>query len=133
MQKARAPNRKAQRGGQEAGPEVKKFGDFLTADHIITRNELSIGGGAEKTAIIIRDKHSKWFDGYPLKDKTTDETVRALQQFAGPQKVRKVVGGFTLMQPLSSSVQPKCLGGSTPPPRQDSPLPTGLLSVVFAQ
>ena len=94
LQKARAPNRRKQRGGQEAGPEVKKFGDFITADHIITRGELSLGGDEQKTALIILDKFTKWLAAFPLKDKSTDEAVRAFQHFAGTQKVKKLVSGI---------------------------------------
>ena len=91
MQTARAPNRKKGRQGQEAGPEAKKFGDHVTADHMITRGHLNIGAGEEKTALVIRDKFTKWLTGLPLKNKTTEEAVRALQHFSGPQKVKKLV------------------------------------------
>ena len=66
MQTARAPNRKKERK-EEAGPEAKKFGDRVTANHMITRGHLNIGAGEEKTALVIRDKFTKWLSLYAVR------------------------------------------------------------------
>ena len=74
------------KGEGEDGPEgpAMLFGDIPTADHISLLSEENYGLGGETTAIVIKDRATRWVDCYPLKDKTAEEAERALRDCVGP-------------------------------------------------
>ena len=60
-----------------------KFGDCVTSDHVII-GEKQESRRHDTVAVIVQDKATYWLGGYPKTSKTTDNTVTALQHFAGP-------------------------------------------------
>jgi len=74
--------------------QVKKFGDFVTADHVdACKNGLSLKG--DNAAIIIADIFAKVIRGYPRASRNLRDTVAALQDFIGPGDT---VGLFSQME-----------------------------------
>ena len=71
-------------------PEPKKFGDALTADHAIV-NEDDRERDRDKVALVILDKFSRWLQSFPCPNKSAKETIKAFQQFLGPQLKAKHV------------------------------------------
>ena len=65
-------------------PKPLKFGDSITADHKIL-NDNDASRQADKVALIILDRYSRWLQGYACKTKSTNETVKYLKRFVGPQ------------------------------------------------
>ncbi len=83
----RKPCRKATKDDDtlkaEEGKVPKKFGDLITADHIILTNpdEESIHG--DKTALVMQDCATSYIMGYPRSRKETSDCLPAMQNFVG--------------------------------------------------
>ena len=65
-------------------PEPKAFADAITADHKIL-NEDDESRSCDRVALICMDRFTRWLQGYAANSKHTDEVVRDLQRFLGPQ------------------------------------------------
>ena len=72
-------------GAPDALPEPKKFGDALTADHAIL-NEEDESRNADRAALVVKDRHSNWTQGYAAKTKDTHDSKDGFQRFLGPQQ-----------------------------------------------
>ena len=64
-----------------------KFGRRVTADTIVLRNLKDRGIGGETNAIVFYDLYSGWIDCIPVRSRVTEETVRAINQFKGPDDI----------------------------------------------
>jgi hypothetical protein len=56
----------------------------LTADRVVTLDEMDRGVAGETSALVILDRATKWLECYPIADKSSDEVVRALKDCVGP-------------------------------------------------
>ena len=65
-------------------PEPKEFADAITADHKIL-NEDDESRNADRVALVIMDRFTRWLQSYAANSKASDEVVRDLQRFLGPQ------------------------------------------------
>ena len=66
----------------------KKFGESITADHMIQGNdEESIRG--DKVTCVIMDRATRWIQAYPAKSKSAHDTQRAFAKFLGKVKPDK--------------------------------------------
>ena len=70
----RAPCRR-RNGGAE--PRAEKFGDLITADHKLLRESYESRNN-HRYAIVVQDVATQWFQSYPCKTKTPQETERSL-------------------------------------------------------
>jgi hypothetical protein len=66
-------------------PAPTRFGEIITADHILANSEEAEGILGERTALSIYDLGTAVTDCYALRDKTADEAYAALQDFRGPR------------------------------------------------
>ena len=62
------------------------FGEIVTADHIII-NEDDAGLRGERTALVIKDRGTKWMECHPLPDKSASVAIQALSHFEGGKSV----------------------------------------------
>ena len=65
-------------------PEPKKFADAVTADHKIL-NDDDKSREHDRVALIVMDRFTRWLQGYAANSKASDEVVRDMQRFLGPQ------------------------------------------------
>ena len=73
-----------------AVPRAEKFGDLITADHIV----FSEGGESRNNhryAVVVQDLATQWIQSYPCKTKTSQETQRSSQEFLEPHRKPKVI------------------------------------------
>ena len=77
--------RKACRAKPVGAPRPKRLGDQIRADHIVFNNDLSIGVGQFRYAIVIADRATRWVECYPLKDKTHSSAKVAFSFYLGPR------------------------------------------------
>ena len=68
------------------GEGPKKFGELISADHIVSKSEDSRGFDGSRYALVFLDQGTPWVDVAPTATKTTEETTRALQDFVGPSE-----------------------------------------------
>ena len=73
----RAPCRR--RNG-EAVLRAENFGDLLTADHKVLRENCESRNN-HRYAFVVQDLATQWIQSYPCKTKTYQETHRSLQKF----------------------------------------------------
>ena len=69
-----------QRGGSTQ-VEAKKFGDHLTADHLITSDDREVGIDHSRVALVIRDVATDFRYVYPAARKTSHQCVMAFKHF----------------------------------------------------
>ena len=62
-----------------------KFGEQVTADHIIAQDVVDESVLGDRTALIVLDRATKWLDAFPLLTKTALDTANALKEFLGPE------------------------------------------------
>jgi hypothetical protein len=72
-QKAKMQYRGHRNKGGVLDADIKKFGDSITADHLIAQNELSRGITGDRDALVIKDRATGWIACYPVLDKSADE------------------------------------------------------------
>ena len=63
--------------------EAEKFGDHITADFIVTRDEDELGIDDEKSALVVKDIATGFMYVYPNARRTTNATVLAIKHFVG--------------------------------------------------
>ena len=61
-------------------PEPKEFADAITADHKIL-NEDDESRNADRVALVIMDRFTRWLQSYAANSKASDEVIRDLQPF----------------------------------------------------
>jgi hypothetical protein len=59
------------------------FGDQITADHVVANAEKSQGLTGDKDALVIKDRFTKYVEGYPLPTKNADDAYGAFRDFFG--------------------------------------------------
>ena len=69
-----------QKGGSTQ-VEAKKFGDHLTADHLITSDDREIGIDQSRVALVVRDVATDFRYVYPAARKTSHQCVMAFKHF----------------------------------------------------
>ena len=69
-----------QKGGSTQ-VEAKKFGDHLTADHLITSDDREIGIDQSRVALVVRDVTTDFRYVYPAARKTSHQCVMAFKHF----------------------------------------------------
>ena len=62
-----------------------KFGEQVTADHIIAQDVVDERVLGDRTALIMLDRATKWLDACPLLTKSALDTANALKDFLGPK------------------------------------------------
>ena len=90
----RKPKRKG--GLVEQGKVPTKFGEQTTGDHLINRRktnewECTVTEGEfpkATTAVVLYDRACDWVSCYPKALRTTEETIKACQDFAGSDKIQ---------------------------------------------
>ncbi len=83
----RAPHRRKHHRYWKGKPEPTQFGDQVTADHIVAYSDNSMGVTGHQAAVVFGDRATGYFDGFPLKGKTTPDTSHALRCFAGSERI----------------------------------------------
>ena len=66
-----------------------KFGDQITAYHIIAYSDRSMGVTGDCAAVVFGDRATGWFECFPIAGKTTVDTSNALRHFAGSEKIKR--------------------------------------------
>ena len=72
-------------------PKPLKFRDSLSADHKILNDDDDddddddASREADRVAMIILDRYSRWLQGYACKSKSAAECIKYFKRFAGPQ------------------------------------------------
>ena len=65
------------------GPLPTKFGESLSADHLVSHSEKSQSLLGDKNAVVIFDRYSSWKGVYPVPSKSGNDAFTALQHFVG--------------------------------------------------
>ena len=73
-----------------AVPRAEKFGDLITADHKVLRDNCESRNN-HRYAVVVQDLATQWIQSYPCKTKTSQETQRRLQKFLEPDRNPKVI------------------------------------------
>ena len=82
---------KACRSGSSLGLVPEAFGDQVTADHIVSRSEISQGLIGEKNALVLLDRATGYIDCFPLGTKNSDDAWDAFNEYLGPGGVHPVL------------------------------------------
>ena len=69
----------------------KKFGDEVTCDHWIARNDLSRGLHGESVALTFRDRATRWIECCGLKTNSVEMTLKALRYIQGMADIIRYV------------------------------------------
>ena len=85
----RFPHRRKHHRYWKGKPAPLKFGDQVTADHIVAYSENSMGVTGDQAAVVFGDRATGYFDGFPLKGKTTPDTSHALRCSAGSERIAR--------------------------------------------
>ena len=80
----RSQCRSKKHGKPDQLPEPKNFADSIMADHKIL-NDDDASRDADKVALIVLDRFTRWLQGHACRDKSTNEAVKYLKRFVGPQ------------------------------------------------
>eukprot|EP00972_Heterocapsa_arctica_P083371 12286147-Heterocapsa_arctica.AAC.1 len=84
---AKRARRKASKAERQA--ELHVFGDLVTADHLVSKSEVSAGIDDEKFGMVILDHVTCWVETHPACNKSADEAAAALERFQGArQKIK---------------------------------------------
>ena len=74
----------------EAVPRAESFGDLITADHKVQRDNCESRNN-HRYAVVVQDLATQWIQTYPCKNKTSQETQRSFQKFLEPDRNPKVI------------------------------------------
>ena len=66
---------------------LRKFGDLVTCDHMVTRALRMEGCLGEGNAFVVKDVKTGFLWGYPVSTKSADEVTASLQHFMGRRKL----------------------------------------------
>jgi hypothetical protein len=100
--------RKSARKYWQGKLEPAKFGDQVTADHLVAHSDRSRGVTMDTAALVVGDRFTGWFEGIPLKTKGVDSTLWGLRKFSGSEKIvrawsdnsEELLGAFTTLGTL---------------------------------
>eukprot|EP00972_Heterocapsa_arctica_P019581 2889754-Heterocapsa_arctica.AAC.1 len=92
---AKRARRKATKAERQA--ELRVFGDLGTADHLVSKSEVSAGIDDDKFGMIILDHATTCVEAHPACNKSADEAAVALEKFQGARQKIKVL--FTANAP----------------------------------
>ena len=67
----------------------KEFGEQVTADHLVSNRNDSLGVEGSAYAVVIFDLGTRYLDCYPTADKGATEARLALQDYIGPHQAVK--------------------------------------------
>jgi hypothetical protein len=84
-QRAKLVKKHARRRRVNPDDMPTRFGEQVTADHLISSRENSVGYDGSKYAIVIYDIATSYRDCFPTGDKDAIDARLALQQFVGPR------------------------------------------------
>ena len=70
--------------------DANAFGDIVTADHLIAKDEDGDGIDNGKVALVIKDHYSKWIEAYPSGCKSTDTAAFAIGDFMGTNRRERI-------------------------------------------
>ena len=70
--------------------EPQHFGDLITANHKVLSDNCESRNN-HRYAVVVQDLATQWFQAYPCKNKTSQETQRSLQKFLEPERKPKVI------------------------------------------
>ena len=62
-----------------------RFGESLSADHLVSHSEKSQSLLGDENAVVIFDRYSSWKGIYPVPSKSGDDSFTSLQHFVGPR------------------------------------------------
>ena len=84
----------SKRGGKTSLEDTKggprKFGDLVTADHLISKSDTDLGTHESKVAMVMLDHATNWTRIFPGAAKAADLAKRAIEDFKGDDKVREI-------------------------------------------
>ena len=69
----------------EALPRAEKFCDLITADHKVLNEECD-SRNDHRYAVMVQDLATQWFQSYPCKNKTSQQTKKSLWNFLEPSE-----------------------------------------------
>ena len=67
----------------DCNTKAVKFGDVITADHIVTMDPDAASVDGDACAVVIVDRATGWMGCYPTATKSAEEAKKALQDFVG--------------------------------------------------
>jgi hypothetical protein len=70
-------------------PKPLAFGDQITADHIVAYSDRAQGVKGDCAVVVIGDRATGWFDGFPIAGKTIVDTSNALRHFGGSETLKR--------------------------------------------
>ena len=71
-------------------PRAEHFGDLITADHKVLREE-SESRNNHRNAVVVQDLATQWIQSYPCETKTSRETQKNPMKFLEPRRKPKVI------------------------------------------
>ena len=74
----------------EAVPRAVNFGDLITADQKVLRDNCESRNN-HRYAVVVQDLATQFIQAFPCKTKTSQETQRSLQKFLEPERKPKVI------------------------------------------
>ena len=83
--RARMTKKTARSHGESKHVKAEKFGDHVTADHLINFGERNEGDDGELVAMVFKDVYTDVRYCYPSASKHTRECVAAMKHFIGPK------------------------------------------------
>ena len=71
-------------------PRAENFGDLITADHKVLREECESHHN-HRYAVVVQDLATQWLQSYRCKTKTSQETQKSLMKFLEPTRKPQVI------------------------------------------
>ena len=65
-QTAKMQNRQCRRAPEDKDRDLERFGDVITADHIVTFGSEKICHEGYQNAVVMKDLHTGWIECYPV-------------------------------------------------------------------
>ena len=90
-QRAKMNAKRARRRTNKAArmAEIRVFGDLVTADHLVSKNDVSAGIDDEGYGMVILEHATTWVETHPTCGKSAAEAATALERFQGArQKIK---------------------------------------------
>ena len=88
--RAKMVKKHARRRHAPTGPDSPTtFGDSITADHLFSTGEQSMGTAGEQYAMVVLDLGTRWRDCCPSAERDATQSRLALQSFIGPRTTVK--------------------------------------------
>ena len=84
-QMAKAARKGAYKKRKMPEKEPTKFGECVTADHLVTRSTEAKGINGETNALVIGDRATEWIFGYPVNSRSERECYKCMTDFLGPK------------------------------------------------